>query len=104
MSHVTSIELCSCRWKLVQYSQQFDYAYASYRSNIQNRLIIISTVFLLSNAVSKDLHYCTIPVRSEADRKTETEMKSPFIMPHELYAYLMVAGSSWSHISSSLEI
>ncbi|CAE7251674.1 unnamed protein product [Symbiodinium sp. CCMP2592] len=39
-----------------------------------------------------DLHYCTIPVRSESDRKTETEMRSPFIMPHELYAYLMDSG------------
>ncbi|CAE7387288.1 unnamed protein product [Symbiodinium microadriaticum] len=57
-----------------------------------------------------DLHYCTIPVRSEADRKTETEMKSPFIMPHELYAYLMDSGKIrvtpaeleeyWEHIAA----
>ena len=38
----------------------------------------------------QDLHYCTIPVLNPADRKSETELRAPFIMPHELYAYLVV--------------
>ena len=40
---------------------------------------------------SKDLHYVTIPVKDAAERRGETTLRLPFIMPHELVDYLYEA-------------
>ena len=39
--------------------------------------------------MAQDLHYLTVPVKSPTDRKTVTTMSCPYVLPHELYAYLM---------------
>ena len=45
--------------------------------------------------VAEDLHFIKIPIYSEVDRRTEAELSVPFIMPHELFAFLHAA---WPHM------
>ena len=40
---------------------------------------------------SQDLHYVTVPVKDVFERRGETTLRLPFIMPHELVDYLYEA-------------